>query len=87
MSDSERCLALSGLTVKHAPFRLRELMLGFVVLSIVFALSRAALVIQVQEREPTVVSVVIEIAAGGLLGLALGVLLVRLCHASRAFRP
>lgn len=64
--------------MKHAQFRLRELMLGFVALSIVLALARAALVIQIQNREPTAVSVVIQIGAGGLLGLALGLLLVRL---------
>ena len=62
-------------------------MLGFGVLGTVFAMTRAAFVIQVENREPTTISILIQIAAGGLLGVALGIFLVRfLSVRSRATR-
>ena len=53
-------------------------MLGFAVLSVVFALARIALGLQIQYGQPTVMSIVIQIAAGGLLAAALGIFLIRL---------
>jgi hypothetical protein len=53
-------------------------MLGSAVLSVVFALARIALVLQIQYRQPTATSIMIQIAAGGLLAVALGIFLTRL---------
>ncbi len=67
--------------------RLRDLMIGFVVLCFVLALARVAIALQVEHREPTTASIVVQIAAGGLLSLALSRLLVRLFRvASRDHR-
>ncbi len=67
--------------------RLRDLMIGFVVLCFVLALARVAIALQVAHREPTTASIVVQIAAGGLLSLALSRLLVRLFRvASRDHR-
>ncbi len=66
--------------------RLRDLMIGFVVLCFVLALARVAIALQVEHREPTTASIVVQIAAGGLLSLALSRLLVRLFRVSRDHR-
>jgi len=71
----------------ESQLRLRDLMIGFVVLCFVLALARVAIALQVEHREPTTASIVVQIAAGGLLSLALSRLLVRLFRvASRDHR-
>jgi hypothetical protein len=59
-------------------FRLRELLLGTLLLGIVFAIARAALFMQVEQGQPDVSSVSVEIVAGSLLGLTAGAFLVRM---------
>jgi hypothetical protein len=88
LADAEACYN-SRMTIQilDSQLRLRDLMIGFALLGVVLALARIAIFLQVEHGEPTTTSVVVQMAAGGILSLALSRSLVRLFRvASRDHR-
>ena len=64
-------------SIMKPQFRLKDLLQGFLLLSVVFTLARIAMQLQVAHRVPSYGSVALQLAAGCILGLSLSFFLVR----------